>query len=116
MILKGDTTVNAAIDNTIIRESQWTQKRSATVACESVHNYVVNLHCPQGEMSSMPDQSLVKEKAKLIWEMSASVKKKVYSDSQQEQKRHLDTLMKQGDYLKFADQEKLDPSWNSILG
>ena len=33
----------------------------------------------------------------------------------EEQRKHLDTLMKQGDYLKFADQEKCDPNWNSIV-
>ena len=115
MRLKGDSTVNAALDNSIMRESQWTQKRSTVVACESVHNFAMNIQCPQGEMSSMQDQSSDREKAKLSQAMKTSVKKKVYSDLHQEQKKHLDTLIKQGDYLKFAEQEKLDPSWNSIL-
>ena len=47
--------------------------------------------------------------------MKASVVKKVYSDCRMEQKKTLDTLLKQGDYLKFAEQEKYDPSWKSIL-
>ena len=105
MRLKGDLTVNAALDNSILRESQWTQKRSTVVACESVHNFAINLHCPQGEMSSMPDQSSDREKAKLSQAMKSSVKKKVYSDLHQKQKKHLDTLIKQGDYLNLADQE-----------
>ena len=63
----------------------------------------------------MPDQSSDREKAKLSQAMKSSVMKKVYSDLHQEQKKHLDTLIKQGEYLKFAEQEKLDPSWNIIL-
>ena len=47
--------------------------------------------------------------------MKASVKKKVFSDSLELQKNHLDTLLKQGDYLKFAEQEKVDPNWKSVI-
>ena len=34
---------------------------------------------------------------------------------EEEHKRHFDTLLKQGEYLKFADQEEVDPNWNSII-
>ena len=95
MRLKGDITVNAAIDNSILRESQWTQKRSTVVACESVHNFAINLHFPQEQMFPMPDQSLHRENAKLSHVMKTTVKKKVFSDSHLEQKKHLDTLIKQ---------------------
>ena len=45
----------------------------------------------------------------------AAVKKKVFSDTLEKQKIHLDTLLKQGDYLTFAEQKKCDPNWKSIV-
>ena len=47
--------------------------------------------------------------------MKALVVKKVHSDCQLEQKKHLDTLLKQGDYSTFAEQEKCDPNWQGSL-
>ena len=105
---KGDSTVNAVIDNSISRESQWTQKRSTVVACQEVYDHAISLH-------PLPLDDSVKERIKLAQGMKASVTKKVYSDCHKEQKKHLDTLLKQGDFLRFAEQEKYDPSWNSIL-
>ena len=63
----------------------------------------------------MQDNFGNKERTKLTHAIKASVKKKVYSDSHESQKLHLDTLIKQGDYLKFAEQEKLDPNWQSVV-
>ena len=73
--LKGDLTVNAALDNSILRESQWTQKWSTIVACESVHNFAINLHFPQEQMFPMPDQSLHRENSKLSQVMKNKSKK-----------------------------------------
>ena len=72
--------MNAVIDNSILRESQWTQKRSTVVACQTVFDLAINLHCPQDEIHNLPFKSSVKEKAKLSHAMKASVVKKVYSD------------------------------------
>ena len=115
MILQGDTIVNTALDNALTRESEWTHKKSTVVASEAVHTHAMNLNCFQGEMPTFPDERWDKEKAKLTQEIKASVKLKVYSDSLEVQKKHLDTLLKQGEYLKFAQQEECDPSWKSIL-
>ena len=114
MRLKGDTTVKAAIDNSILRESQWTHKGSTVIACEAIHTHALNLHCPAGDMPILQELS-GKERAKLSHDMKASVKKKVFSDLHEEQKKHLDTLLKQGDYLSFSEQEKYDPNWKSVI-
>jgi hypothetical protein len=39
----------------------------------------------------------------------------VSSDLHEEQKKHLDTLLKQGDFLLFSEQEKCDSNWKSVL-
>ena len=38
MRLKGDTTVNAVLDNALERESQFTRKKSTIVRAQEVHN------------------------------------------------------------------------------
>ena len=69
------------------------------------------MYCVEGEVLTLSG----KEKTNQTHKLKASVKTKVYSDCLEEQKIHLDTLLKQGEYLKFADQEKVDPNWNSII-
>ena len=66
---KGDSTVNAVIDNSISRESQWTQKRSTVVACQEVYDHAISLH-------PLPLDDSVKERIKLAQGMKASVTKK----------------------------------------
>ena len=85
------------------------------MASEAVYNYAVSQHYSQGEVSLMSDNIGSKERTKKTHAMKASVKEKVFSDSHEIQKIHLDTLLKQGDYLKFAEQEKCDPSWKSVI-
>ena len=63
----------------------------------------------------MPDDSGSKERAQKTHSMKAAVKKKVFSDSLEKQKKNLDTLLKQGDYIMFAEQEKWDPNWKSVV-
>ena len=70
----------------------------------------MSLNCVNGEIPTFPEEICEKEITKLTQKLKASVKTKVYSEVLKEQRRHLDTLMKQGDYLKFADQEKCDPN------
>ena len=65
-------------------------------------------------MHTLQAENSVKERVKLAHSMKALVTKKVYSDCHKEQKIHLDTLLKQ-DFLRFSEQEKCDPNWNSIL-
>ena len=37
MRIKGDKTVNSALDNALQRESEWTRKKSTVVYLEAVH-------------------------------------------------------------------------------
>ena len=102
MRLKGDKTVNTALNNSIQRESEWTHKASTVVLSEAVHSYAMNKNCLNGEMPTFPNEMWSKEKSNLTHKIKTSVKQKVYSDCVVTQKLHLDTLLKQGDYLTFA--------------
>ena len=78
MRLKGDLTVNAAINNSIMRESEWTHKKSTVVTSETIYNYVVSQNCPQNEMLPMPENIGSEERAKVTHIMKTAVKKKVF--------------------------------------
>ena len=75
MRMKGDLTVNAAIENSITRESGWTHKKSTVVASEAVYNYTVSQNYSQGEVPLMSDNIGSKERAKKTHAMKASVEK-----------------------------------------
>ena len=102
MRLKRDITVNAALNSAISRDSKWSHKKSTVVPAEAAHTHAMNKNCPTGEMPAFPDKSWEKESTKLTLAVKASVKSKIHSDTLEEQKKHLDTLLKQGHYLKFA--------------
>ena len=80
MRIKGDRIVNAALDNAIQRESEWTQKKSTVTASEAVHTHAMNTICLNGELPQFPDKTCDKEKAKSTHKIKASVKSKVYYD------------------------------------
>ena len=50
MRLKGDITMNAALNSAISRESKWSHNKKTVVAAETAHTYVMNKTCPTGEM------------------------------------------------------------------
>ena len=62
MRLKGDPVVNAAMDNTINRESQFVRKGSAVVRAEAVHIAAMHKNCLGVEFPEFPDASWNKEK------------------------------------------------------
>ena len=54
------------------------------VAAETAHTHAMNLNCLNGEIPV-----LQKEKTKLTHAVKASVKSQIYSDTLEEQKKHL---------------------------
>ena len=69
-------------------------KKSTVVYSESVHTFAKPMNCVNGEVPVLCDNSNDKENTKLTLKVKASVKAKVYSDNLEEQRRHLDTLIK----------------------
>ena len=113
MRLKGDTTVNAVLDNALERESQFTQKKSTIVRAQEVHNFAMHKNCVGGEMPIFPDDAGHKQKAKLTEEIKRSVKSKVDSDAMVSQHVHFQTL--QSESLKFLHEQQEDPTWRGYL-
>ena len=115
MRLKGDKIVNAALDSAIQRESQFTRKKSTIVRAQEVHDSALQLNCVGGEMPTFPDHHWDKEKAKLTKKIKTSVKARVSKDSMDKQHVHLQTLLKQGEALKFLHSQEQDPTWRGYL-
>ena len=61
MRLKGDITVNSAIDNALQRETEWTRKKSTVVYSESVHTFAVAMTCVNEEVPALSDDSTTKK-------------------------------------------------------
>ena len=115
MRLKGDPVVNAAMDNAIDRESQFVRKGSAVVRAEEVHITAMHLNCFGVEFPTFPDESRAKEKHKLTEKIKKTVKVTVREAAQEGNINHLNTLLAQGEYLKFCLQEQKDPVWKSYI-
>jgi hypothetical protein len=115
MRLKGDPVVNAAMDNAIDREAQFVRKGSAVVRAEAVHMAAMHKNCLGGEFPEFPDASWNKEKHKLTQKIKQTVKESVRAKAQESSIEHLDTLIMQGEFLKFALKEKQDPIWKGFM-
>ena len=77
MRLKGDITVNSAIDNALQRETEWTRKKSTVVYSESVHTFAVAITCVNEEVPALSDDSNNKENTESTQKVKTSVKAKV---------------------------------------
>ena len=62
MRIKGDETVNLALDSCVSRESKLQRKKSITVRAEGVFRKALNQNCIGGELPSFPDETWNKEK------------------------------------------------------
>ena len=115
MRLKGDPIVNAAMDNTIEREGQFVRKGSVVVRAQKVHETAMHMTCLEGEFPSFPDSSWDKEKGRLTNQIKATVKALVRSKAKESNITHLNTLIKQGEFLKLSIEEKQQPVWKSFI-
>ena len=66
-------------------------------------------------MPTFPDHHWDKVKAKLTKKIKTSVKARVSKDSMDKQHVHLQTLLKQGEALKFLHVQQQDPTWRGYL-
>jgi hypothetical protein len=97
MRLKGDETVNAALDNAISREAQFVKKGSSVVRAEETHL-----------------KAMATEKSTNV-AIKNSVKKIVHTNTLEQSTKHLNTLCKQGEFLKLSIQEQQDPTWKAFI-
>ena len=115
MRLKGDKTVNAALDNAIARESQLVRKRSSVVRAEKTHTMALNVLYPDGEAPSFPNDTQHKENSKVLGAVKCKVKLLISASTLQANTSHLDSLFKQGEFLKLAQKEEKDPIWKGFI-
>ena len=73
------------------------------------------MNCVGGEMPSFPGQSGNKEKTKLIGDIKNTVKINIMVENEKEYATHLNTLIKQGEFLKICQKEQQDPIWKSFI-
>ena len=95
-------------------EGRCFEKRTI-VRAQEVHDSALQLNCVGGEMPTFPDHHWDKEKAKLTEKIKTSVKARVSKDSMDKQHVHLQTLLKQGQALKFLYVQQQDPTWRGYL-
>ncbi len=98
--LKADSTVNAALDSKINRETSWSRKFSTAVYCENKFNEA-------------------KETAEENQNQILSVKKKITKTIKQEiidkWVDHIKTLVSQGHFLRLEQVEMSDTTWKSYI-
>lgn len=100
--LVGDVRVNQVLDIKLRREEHWTQKHSTSVEAETVYNSTSIIQ------NILPDHKL-KSKIK------ENVSKHLNEIDQNKWREHINTLIKQGQYLKLAHEEKSDIIWKSNI-
>ena len=115
MRLKGDKTVNAALDNAVARESLLVRKRSSVVRAEKTHMNALNVLYDNGEAPSFHNDNHHREKSQVLGVVKRKVKSVVNASTLESNTRHLDTLFKQGEFLKLAQEDKKDPIGKSFI-
>ena len=113
--IKGDETVNLALDNRLAREAQFVRKKSIAVKSQNAYDKALSLNCVGGELPTFPDDTWDREKAKLIEEIKTTIKAGLRVESESDYSKHLHTLIKQGEFLKISQLEQQDPIWKSFI-
>ena len=75
----------------------------------------MNLSFQGGEFPTFPDHKQNKEQKAAINVIKRSVKSIVHKTTEEENTEHLETLCKQGEFLKLSLQEKQDPIWKAFI-
>ena len=118
--LQGDDKVNIALDNRLNRESKLVKKQSVTVRAEEAFKSAYNYSCVQGEV---PGATPLTEKEnvtsllpeKFIEEVKNDVKVSVLHEENHAIFNHVQTLIKQGQFLELTKIEQLDATWQSFI-
>ena len=78
--LKGDLTVNNAINSTLDREGMWTTKQSTAVQSEEVFVAAKNIHTALGEIPEFTGEDSVKLQCQFNNKVSTSAKKQLQEE------------------------------------
>ena len=134
--LKADQKVNIALDNRLDRECNYTRRKSITFEAENTFKSAFNLNTVQGEVpGSTPEipgltiselgvedpvltlspPENIQPTEKFINEVKSDAKSKVLVHENQNILDHVNTLIKQGHFLKLTLLEQIDVTWKSFI-
>ena len=75
----------------------------------------LDMHCQGGELATLTNFSNHKEKQKVYNALKSKVKGLLQGSTKEKNTKHLNTLVMQSEFLKFAQEEKQDPIWKSFI-
>jgi acetolactate synthase small subunit len=113
--LKGDESVNNAINCTLERESSWTTKKSTTVECEATFRHAVHLNTAQDEIPQYTGEQAAKLQHNFNNSVKNTAKTHIEMAHTEKTQNKVKSLEVQGVNLALAAAEKSDLIWKSYL-
>ena len=129
--LKGDSSVNLAIENRLARESLFVRKQSVTVQSERIYKTALSRNTVQGEIPGCtpefvqvgPSQDnienfgteIIKPSSKFISNVNQEIKSLVSVQENGKLLEHVQKLVKQGKFLELSKLEHNDATWKSFI-
>ena len=112
--MKGDSTVNAALDSQLERESQWTRKSSTIVQCDRILQ-----SCVSNDEIFIPNESntfnINYSRQIEIPRAKEAIKKSVTEDILELWNNKVNNLTMQGEFTKLLIEEQNAVTWQSVI-
>ena len=112
--LLGDSLVNHALNSKINREVHQIRKKSVTVTAEKDYEQAMRLNTVGGDRP-MFGELWQREESEFNDSIREEVKLMCHIRKETSHIEHVNTLVKQGDFLKLAENEKGDAVWKSYI-
>ena len=113
--LRGDPIVNSAMNATIQRESEYTQKKSTCIEAETVFKVALESNTTLGQMPTFTGAEAGKLRHKFSEVVTNSVKAALDVERRQKWEEHVKSLTVQGHNLALAAAERQDLVWKSFI-
>ena len=108
-------TVNAAIDSTLERESEFTQKKSTCVEAENIFKDSLHTNTVLDEIPEHTGERAAALKHQFDYNVRDSVKATLTAVNRHKWEEHEKGLVVQGNFLALAAVEKQDIVWKSAM-
>ena len=113
--MKGDLTVNAAIDATLERESEFTRKKSTCVEAENIFKESLHTNTVLDQIPEFTGERAAALKNQFDCNVRDSVKAALAEVNRHKWVEHVKGLTVQGNFLALAAAEKEDIVWKSAM-
>ena len=113
--LKGDSIVNAAINATLERESEYTRKQSTCIAAEEIFQQSLQTNTVLDTIPTFTGERAASLKNQFDCKVSDSVKAALAEARRHKWVEHVKQLAVQGNFLSLAAAEKEDIVWKSAM-